>query len=119
MERSREFLIPPQRVMDHAMELAVLLESHGGMCKWLGPYEGDEQDEDPMAQYYKRYFEERLGYLVLTLSMLLRTLDDRGLIGDYTRGEEARQVDLGKVFVDGRWEDLADLRTALNSVLHA
>jgi hypothetical protein len=119
MERRRHFLIKSKMLMDHAMELAILLESHVGMCMWLGPYETEDNEDDCVAKHYKAYFEERLSYLLLTLAIQLRTLDDRELIARYTKREDPKQVDLGKIREGDKWNEIDNLRTVCNFLIHA
>jgi hypothetical protein len=120
MERQREFLIQPNRLMALGMELATVLHSHESMCKWLGPYELDQGERDFTAEYYSEYYDDRVSVLVLSLAVLLRTLDDRKLIDSYTKREDPKNVALGKVRGNnGKWNDITNLRTALNYVIHA
>jgi hypothetical protein len=119
MEQRREFLIPRERLMELAMELATLLHSHEGMCRWLGPYEKEDGENDFVADYYKDFFEERISFLLLTISLLLRTLDDRGLIDNYTKRDDPRQIELGKIRINGQWVEIDNFRTVLNFVIHA
>jgi len=119
MEKGREFLISPERLIGLSMDLATLLHSHESMCRWLGPYEQEANEKDYIADCYKHYFEERISYLLLTLSLLLRTLDDRGLIDRYTKHEEPIQTGLGLIRIRDRWEEINNLRTVLNFIIHA
>jgi hypothetical protein len=88
--------------MNLAMELMVLHRSHQKICDFLGPYDNrDEGDEDYVADYYRDYYEERISFILLSLSVLIRTLDDRNLLSDNINKKEPQNIGLGNI---KKWE---------------
>ena len=92
--------------MELSMELLSLLHAHDGICRFFDPYGLEPGQKDYVAEYYKQYFEERLSFLLLTLSVHLRTLDDRKLIGKYVHHEDPIQIELGQVLKGDTWEPI-------------
>jgi hypothetical protein len=96
MEQDRKFIVSSDRLMELAMNLIALVHSHEAICRWLGPYDEGEAD-DYVRSYYRKYYEENLSYLLLTLASLIRTLDDQKNICDGMEwGYELAQIYRGK-----------------------
>jgi hypothetical protein len=119
MKNKQELLISKDRLMRLSMDLVTLLLSHDRLCDWLGPYEDEDQSEDYVAEYYREYYEERIGYKLLSLSVMLRTLDDRNSIDGDIKFEEPIQTELGRIKKKNTWKDIANFRTVLNNIIHA
>jgi hypothetical protein len=114
MEQDRKFIVSSDRLMELAMNLIALVHSHEAICRWLGPYDEGEAD-DYVPSYYRKYYEENLSYLLLTLASLIRTLDDQKNICDGMGwGYELAQIYRGK-----EWKDEDNLRKVLNFIIHA